>query len=329
MRCRAAPMIRATTRYKWSVPNLPGVQSVNFVLLGEESIAKGLGKKGTSTDLTLYDKKESGMIRTWVAPSGFPEKIQPLFQAIGICEYAVLHVSSLDKFAGEQIIALDTLGMDRGILSHAYEVDKEKLESTIRGTVLEEYERVEPARIGESCGRFEPLRVPGETRIVIDHAFEVRGVGTVALGKVISGTVAKYQNLKILPSGMEVMIKSIQMHDEPVSEAESPARVGVALKGATVNEINRGDILCEDDAASVSTKIEIDFEKNPYHTGGYAVNQTCLVNTGLQMRAARFLSIEPVILELEKPAVFHASDTAVLLRPESETVRILGSGAIR
>ena len=60
------------------------VDSVNFVVLGEQSIANDFGKKGTETDLTLYDKKESDVIRTWVAPNGFPEKIQPLFQAINL-----------------------------------------------------------------------------------------------------------------------------------------------------------------------------------------------------------------------------------------------------
>ena len=53
------------------------IKSVNFVVLGEQSIANDFGKKGTVTALTLYDKKESDIIRTWVAPSGFPDKIQP------------------------------------------------------------------------------------------------------------------------------------------------------------------------------------------------------------------------------------------------------------
>ena len=65
------------------------MESVNFSMLGDPSIAESLGKKGTSTDLTLYDKKESGIIRTWVAPNGFPEKIQPLMQAINLADAVV------------------------------------------------------------------------------------------------------------------------------------------------------------------------------------------------------------------------------------------------
>ncbi|NDF46966.1 MAG: elongation factor Tu, partial [Nitrosopumilaceae archaeon] len=52
--------------------------SVNFVVLGDQTVAANLGKKGTATDMTMYDKKESGVIRTYTTPSGFPDKIQPL-----------------------------------------------------------------------------------------------------------------------------------------------------------------------------------------------------------------------------------------------------------
>ena len=85
------------------------MKSVNFVVLGEQTIATDFGKKGTVTDLTLFDRKESDIIRTWVVPNGFPDKIQPLFQAINLSEYVIFYVGILDKFVGEQMIALDIL----------------------------------------------------------------------------------------------------------------------------------------------------------------------------------------------------------------------------
>ena len=92
------------------------MRSINFVVLGEQTIANDFGKKGTTTDLTLYDKKESDIIRTWVVPNGFPEKIQPLLQAINIAEYVIFYVASLDRYVGEQIIALNMLGKNDGII---------------------------------------------------------------------------------------------------------------------------------------------------------------------------------------------------------------------
>ena len=33
------------------------VQSINFVVLGKQDVASEFGKKGTESDLTLYDRK--------------------------------------------------------------------------------------------------------------------------------------------------------------------------------------------------------------------------------------------------------------------------------
>jgi len=55
------------------------MKSINYTLLGDETVAKEFGKKGTTTDLTIYDRKESESVKTWTLPTGFPEKIPPPF----------------------------------------------------------------------------------------------------------------------------------------------------------------------------------------------------------------------------------------------------------
>jgi len=145
------------------------MNSINFVVLGEQTIANDFGKKGTTTDLTLYDKKESDVIRTWVVPNGFPEKIQPLLQAINISEYVIFYVASLDKYVGEQIIALDMLGKKDGIISHSYEVDENRLNSMIKGTVLNNYKKVDSPNIKQALTKFLPISNNGDVQIVIDH----------------------------------------------------------------------------------------------------------------------------------------------------------------
>ena len=304
------------------------VQSVNFVVLGEQTIANDFGKKGTSTDLTLYDKKESEIIRTWIAPNGFPDKIQPLFQAINLAEYVIFYVGSLDKFTGEQIIALDMLKRKYGIISHTYEVDENRLNAMIKGTVLEKYRHAMSPEIKQEINKLQPISKEGKTKIVIDHCFDVKGVGTVILGKVTQGKVKQYDNLKLFPSGVDVMIKSIQMHDDPVKEAISPARVGLSVKGVKVDEITRGDYLCEDVTQNVQTELELDFTQNPFYKGTISENQMCLVSVGMQIKAAKFKSIKPLVIQLDKPVVCDKNDICVILKPESTSVRILGSGPI-
>jgi len=304
------------------------VQSINFVVLGKQDLASEFGKKGTESDLTLYDRKESDIIKTWVIPNGFPEKIQPLFQAINLAEYVIFHVDKLDKFTGEQIIALDSLKKEKGILSHTFDVDESKLNMMIKGTVVENYTRVEQDKIKEEMNTLEPITNDNPAELLIDHCFDVKGVGTVILGKVTNGTIKQYDNLKLYPHNIDVLIKSIQMHDDPVPESICPARVGLAVKGAKPDEVGRGDVISVEDAVDIKTEIELDFEKSPFYKSEITENQGCLVNIGLQTKAAKFSSITPLKLVFEKPIVCKKNDIAVILKPESTTIRILGSGKI-
>lgn len=154
------------------------MKSINYTLLADETMAKEFGKKGTSTDLTIYDKKEAESVKTWSVPTGFPEKIQPLFQAINMGEYVIFYVTKLDKFTGEQIVALDSLKKTQGILCHSYDVDRSKLFSMIKGTVVEQYKLVELGDLKKEVDSMPSLSKDGKTKIAIDHCFDVKGVGT-------------------------------------------------------------------------------------------------------------------------------------------------------
>ena len=305
------------------------VKSINFVVLGKQDIALDFGKKGTVTDLSLYDRKESDIIKTWMTPSGFPDKIQPLFQAINLAEYVIFHVDKLDKFTGEQIIALDLLKKEKGILSHTFDVDESKLDAMIKGTVVEKYTKVDQDKIKEEMDKLEPISNDGPSEMVIDHCFDVKGVGTVILGKVTNGKVKQYDNLKLYPAGINILIKSIQMHDDPVEESICPARVGLAVKGAKPEEVGRGDVISEEGVVDVKSEIELDFQKNPFYKSEIAENQDCLVSIGLQIKAAKFSSISPLKLTFEKPIVCKKDQIVVILKPESTSIRILGSGKIK
>jgi len=304
------------------------MRSVNFVVLGEQTIANDFGKKGTVTDLTVYDRKESDIIRTWVVPNGFPEKIQPLLQAINIAEYVIFYVASLDRYTGEQILALDMLNKKNGILSHSYDVDENRLHSMIKGTVLQNYKKIDSPNIKEELVKLPSVSNDGPAQIVIDHSFDVKGVGTVILGKVLQGTINQYDNLKHLPSGADVMIKSIQMHDDDVKQAICPARVGLSLKGIKPDEVGRGDIITSDESLEVKNELEITFKQSPFYKENISENQMCLVSIGLQIKAAKFSSISPTRLILDKPVVCRKNEICLLVRPESTSVRVIGSGKI-
>ena len=305
------------------------MKSVNYTLLGDESLAKEFGKKSTTTDITIYDKKALDVVKTWTLPTSFPEKIQSLFQAINMGEYVIFYASKLDKFTGEQIVALDCLKKTQGILCHSYDVDSAKLLSMIKGTVVEQYKLVGFTELKKEMDSLQPVSNDGKTKIAIDHCFDVKGVGTVILGKVTQGKVKTYDNLKLLPKGIDVLIKSIQMHDDPVEEATSNARVGLSVKGVTPDDVQRGDMLCMPESAQVAQEITLDYIQSQFFKDKISEGQMFLVNIGLQIKPAKIAALNPLKLTLGKPAVFDKNDMCVILKPESQTIRIVGSGAIQ
>ncbi|MDA7960032.1 MAG: EF-Tu/IF-2/RF-3 family GTPase [Nitrosopumilus sp.] len=298
----------------------------NFALLGMD-VGPDLGKRGPASDLLYYDKREGGVTRTWVHPAGFPDKVQPMVQAIATSEFAVFYPGSLDRFAGEQILALDMMGVKTGVLSHPPEVDAGRLESMIRGTVLEGYSRAEPGGIREAVLGIRPVTAPGPPRAVITQSFDVRGVGTVLLGNVTSGVIRQYDKMVVHPAGTEVLVKSIQVHDEPVPEAPAPARVGLAVKGVSPDEVSRGDVLAAE--AAVSGAVELDYEPCRFYKGDLAAGSGCVACIGAQAMGAQVSSVSPVSLDLSRPAVCEPGQVVLLLRPESDGARIIGSGRIR
>lgn len=230
------------------------LNSINFVVLGDSSIAAQLGKKGTATDIVIYDRKTADTVYTWTAPTTFPDKIQPLLQAVNIAEYAILNVSKLDKYLGEQVMALDAVGLADGFVMHSYDVDKEKLRTLLKGTSLANYQFIDSVdQLKQEMGKLKPKSSDGPVVIPVDHAFDVKGVGTVALGVIKQGTVKAYDDLVLLPGKKSVLVKSIQMHDDPVESSSSPARVGLAIKGPAADDISRGDVICAPDAVKVSS----------------------------------------------------------------------------
>jgi selenocysteine-specific translation elongation factor len=309
------------------------VKSINFVCLGQTEFVKELGKKGQSSDVTTYDMKKEDRIMTYVIPSGYPEKIQPLITAVNLAEYSIVNVNKLDRYLGEQIVALDLLHLDQGFLLHSYEVDNEKLKSLLKNTVASSF-KVEQniESLKESINSLSSVGRDGPPIIHIDNIFNVKGVGVVVLGILKQGTIKVHDELILFPQKKRVTIKSIQMHDKNVEESHSPARVGLALTGVSYDEITRGDILSNfNHFTSADQELIMDFKMVPFYKNDLSENHLYLLSIGTQIKPVKLKKLEDDKLKIisEKLFSFRAKDIAILLNPDSKGIRIVGSGNIR
>ncbi|OIQ89715.1 selenocysteine-specific elongation factor [mine drainage metagenome] len=81
----------------------------------------------------------------------------------------------------------------------------------------------------------------GGFRLAVDRSFTLNGVGTVVTGTVFSGVVNVGDQLRILPSGLEVRIRGIHAQNQPSQGGKAGQRCALNLAGVDRQQIQRGD----------------------------------------------------------------------------------------
>ncbi len=311
--------------------------------MGDTSIANNLGKKGTSTDISIYDRKTNDQIISYCFSNTYPEKVQSLLQSIFMSDYAILNISRLDSFLGEQILALDIFNIKKGFILYSYEIDIEKIKNIIKKTSLSSFQIFDNLeQLKNSLSELKPIEdeeneqqlqqqsdIDNSVYIPIDHVFDVKGVGTVVLGSIKQGEIKTYDELEITPLNKPVVIKSIQMHDDPVNYSNKPARVGLSIKGVSAKDISRGDIITSPGLSKIiNNSFQIKFNKNPYFKEDIVETQNYMISVGLQIRTVKIKKneVSELVITLEKPITYVKNDLCIVFSPDSKNMRIMGYG---
>ncbi len=234
----------------------------------------------------------------------------------------------------EHLAILRLLGVDRGVVAvtKADTVDEETLElalaeaqelvpeaevvavSAKTGAGLDELR----AALGRCAQGLAHERPGGATRLYIDRAFSLTGVGTVVTGTLWSGSVGAGDMLRVEPSGLKTRARSVQVHDVDVLRAEAGQRVAVNLPGVERTRLRRGDVLVEPGHYPVSWRLDIALEElEPVPAAVTAHLGTSDVPARL-VREGRFAQ-----LRLRAPVVAARGDRVVL-----RTETTVGGGTI-
>jgi selenocysteine-specific elongation factor len=78
-------------------------------------------------------------------------------------------------------------------------------------------------------------------RLPVDRAFTVAGTGTVVTGTAVSGQVSVGDAVRVLPSGREARVRSIESHGVTRDDSIARARTALALSGVERDQVARGD----------------------------------------------------------------------------------------
>jgi selenocysteine-specific translation elongation factor len=294
----------------------------------DDSLSRELGKKGTESDILMCNKKTTDDIFTFLSP--IEDKLVPKSQIMSGIDAAVLSISSLTPEVGETILMLDAFGISNGIIVVPPFTDIKPIQALLKETSLASYQIQErnTVHILSFLRTITPQRdLTSLPVVVVDHSFSVKGVGEVILGFVKKGILRKHDNLLLFPAKKEVVVRSIQMQDMDVDEAEAGSRVGLAIKGATAEEMKRGSLLCATGSAMVSSTISLMFTKNRFYAEGIREG-LFHVTVGMQTAPANITTINNGSLTVESEKDFaYLPDTRVLLMNlNAKKLHVMGHG---
>ena len=260
----------------------------------------------------------------------------------------------------EHVAVLRLLGVERGVVAltkadsaHAGALELAAAEagelvpgaevvsvSALTGAGLEELR----GAVSRCADGVRPRTTAGPARLHVDRVFTLRGIGTVVTGTLLSGSVARGDELVAEPAGLRVRVRSVQVHDEEVERAEAGRRVALGVPGVPRGRLTRGSTLVSPGTYRTTYRLDValhelepvpDGARLTLHHGTAAVPARVVrVDGGFaQLRLA-----QPVLGARGDRAVLRGETTvagAVVLDPTpprgrgAERLRVLASGDAR
>ncbi|WP_287961299.1 EF-Tu/IF-2/RF-3 family GTPase [Acidiplasma sp.] len=222
------------------------MESYSIFCYNASDYIKEIAKVGTNSDIQLYHRKDGDTIMTFIEPVKYPEKISSLTDSIYPSDMAIIKVTTISRDLGEVIVALDLMEKRVGFIIVSEEL-RPAIKKIIENTSLTGYKFFtgKPMELIDEIKNVKINRSEAKNLTVIDHFFKVKGVGTVALGFVLSGSISKHQKIILSDLDREVEVRSIQMNDEDVDTAGAGSRVGLALKNIEPTDMERGMFLSD------------------------------------------------------------------------------------
>jgi selenocysteine-specific elongation factor len=206
--------------------------------------------------------------------------------------------------------------------------------STVTGAGLDALRAEIAAQLTRPC---ETPTGSGYFRLPVDRAFVMRGHGVVVTGTALAGGVAVGDSLRVLPGGATARVRGLEVHGATVARAGRGQRVALNLAGVELEQVGRGDVVCDPRIERETTRLDARVELRPGARHGLASHDRVRVHLGTAEVLGRLVLLDgaPALpprnsawaqLVLRAPVLALRGDRFVL---RDETARwTLGGGVV-
>lgn len=220
-------------------------------------------ERGISIDLGFTSFHLNGYLVTLVDAPGHAELIRSVVAGANIIDAAILVIAADEGpkiQTGEHIIILQSFGISKVVVAlnkmdlvsqSQLETVKNQVKSVLKDTILEGAPIV-PVSAATGAG-IEDLKsallsilsppkreIEGPFKMPVDHAFRIKGAGTVMTGTIHRGRVHVGDEIEVMPLKLAAKVRSIQVFRESRDEAQAGDRVGIGVTGPEPERIYRG-----------------------------------------------------------------------------------------
>ncbi len=237
------------------------------------SFESSVAKKSEAEGIAVYTRTEGGRKYSLLDTTDFPGRVQGYSRIASVCDHALYFYPRSGKLAppdGELAVLLGSFGLPGTIELLEGSPTGEVVAASLRGTTVAQF----PAEVRQSGSAAIDLSRSGprpdfpakSLLIYVDRVFTVKGVGTVALGFVLSGSVKVHDQLRPIPgpSTLRADVKGIQVNDVDFESAGRGIRVGLSLRGVDPSDLERSHWL-DDGSLAAADSLRLDLAKSPFY----------------------------------------------------------------
>jgi selenocysteine-specific elongation factor len=132
---------------------------------------------------------------------------------------------------------------------------------------------------------------PGPFRLPVDRAFVSAGHGVIVTGTAISGDVRTGDTLRVLPSGEQLRVRSVEVHGKAVDVGSWGQRIALNVTGSRPATIVRGDVMVDESVTLTSDRFDAVLEVRPSAAPGIRNHQRVRVHLGTAERLGKIVPL--------------------------------------